>query len=259
MEKEIIISDSVSARGTERTLAILEYLGRFRKGKSASEIGRALALPVNTVGRITETMTGRGWLYRREDDRRYVLTNRVADLTRPQVNDKSLTMSSWNELKHLRDSIGETTQLVVMTDNKCTILEQCISNQAIKVSAQVGMRVPSYSCAPGKSILANLKTSELEKYLQKVKLKKFTPQTFANREDLLKELEKVRNQGYAIDFAEGLEGIHCVSSVILDDYQYPVGAITIIAPAFRLPKDRFQEIGKACINSASRIRLGLIS
>ena len=44
---------------------------------------------VNTVGRITETMCNRGWLYRREDDRRFVLTNRVADLTRPVVNGKS--------------------------------------------------------------------------------------------------------------------------------------------------------------------------
>ena len=98
MNKQIATSGEASARGTDRTLAIIEYLGGFRMGKSSSEIARALELPVNTVGRITETMTNRGWLYRREDDRRYVLTNRVVDLTRPQVNDKSLTLCSWNAL-----------------------------------------------------------------------------------------------------------------------------------------------------------------
>ena len=107
MKTEILVSEEVSARGTDRTLAILEFLGGFRKGKSASEIARALDLPVNSVGRITETMTQRGWLYRREDDRRFVLTNRVADLTRHQVNDKSLTIRSWSELKNLRDRSGE--------------------------------------------------------------------------------------------------------------------------------------------------------
>ena len=70
-------------------------------------------------------------------------------MTRPQVNDRSLTLSSWQELKNLRDRSGETTQLVVMVDGKCTILEQCISTQAIKVFGEVGMRVPCYSCAPG--------------------------------------------------------------------------------------------------------------
>ena len=60
-----------------------------------------------------------------------------------------------------------------------------------------------------------------------------------------------------MDLAEGLEGIHCVSAVILDDYEFPVGAITTIAPAYRLPPDRFEEIGQACMESAAKIRKGL--
>jgi DNA-binding NarL/FixJ family response regulator len=55
MAGNILISEEASAKGTERTLAILELLGRFRKGRSSSEIARSLGLPVNTVGRITET------------------------------------------------------------------------------------------------------------------------------------------------------------------------------------------------------------
>ena len=259
MNKEIVTSDEASARGTDRTLAIIEYLGGFRMGKSSSEIARALELPVNTVGRITETMTNRGWLSRREDDRRYVLTNRVADLTRPQVNDKSLTLCSWNGLRDLRDQTGETTQLAVMNDRKCTILEQCVSNQAIKVSGQLGMRVPAYSCAPGKSILTKLPETELKDYLKVVTLRKFTRQTLATRSSLLQGLQETESLGYAVDLAEGLEGIHCVASVILDDYHYPVGAITIIAPAFRMPPERFEEMGKACIEHASQIRKKLLA
>lgn len=250
----IAVNEEAASRGTERVLAILEYLGSFDKGQSASEIARALSLPVNTVGRITETMCNRGWLYRREDDRRFVLTNRVADLTRPVVNDKSLTICSWDALRNLRDRTGETTQLVVMSDNKCLILEQCISDQPIKVSGKVGMRVPCYSCAPGKSILADLPKQELEEYLNHVTLKKFTPRTLTTIAALEKELEKVKESGFAVDLAEGLEGIHCVSAVILDDYQYPVGAITTIAPTFRLPEERFKEIGTHCLEAAREIK-----
>ena len=259
MSQAIAVREDAASRSTERTLAILEYLSGFRKGQSASEIARALSLPVNTVGRITETMKQRGWLYRREDDRRYILTNRVADLNRPQVNDKSLTLCSWTALRDLRDRTGETTQLAVMTDRKCTIVEQCISNQAIKVSGQVGMRVPVYSCAPGKSILTKLPEAELKDYLKAVTLRKFTGQTLATRSSLLKGLKETETLGYAVDLAEGLEGIHCVASVILDDYHYPVGAITIIAPAFRMPPERFEEMGKACIEHASQIREKLLA
>ena len=259
VSQSIAVSEKAASRSTERTLAILEYLGRFRKGQSASEIARALSLPVNTVGRITETMNKRGWLYRREDDRRYILTNRVADLTRPQVNDKSLTMCSWDALRSLRDETGETTQLAVMTEGKCLILEQCVSDQPIKVSGKVGMRVPCYSCAPGKSIMANLPSEELESYLEEVTLKKFTKTTLSTTRALKKELKEIRGIGFAIDRAEGLDGIHCVSAVILDDYEYPVGAITTIGPSFRVPEKRFQTIGKICMRAASEIRKKILS
>ena len=134
------------------------------------------------------------------------------------------------------------------------VLEQCESDQAIKVSGRIGLRVPCYSCAPGKSILASLPPDELETYLNDVTLKKFTSTTLATRSQLSDDLQKIRKRGYGLDLAEGMEGIHCVSAVILDDYHYPVAAITVIAPSFRLKRDRFEEIGKACIQSAQKIR-----
>ena len=176
----------------------------------------------------------------------------------PQVNDKSLVVTSWDALKELRDRTGETTQLLAMSEGKALILEQCVSDQAIKVSGTVGMRVPCYSCAPGKSILANIPAKELDQYLRRVTLKSFTPRTLATRERLLGDLEKIRVRGYSVDEAEGLEGIHCVAAVILDDYHYPIAAVTTIAPAFRLPTDRFDDIGQACMDTAQFIQAKLL-
>ncbi len=165
---------------------------------------------------------------------------------------------AWDALKELRDRTGETTQLLAMSEGKALILEQCVSDQAIKVSGTVGMRVPCYSCAPGKSILANIPEEELDQYLGMVTLKSFTPRTLATRELLLGDLEKVRSKGYAVDEAEGLEGIHCVAAVILDDYRYPIAAVTTIAPAFRLPPDRFEDIGQVCMDTAEIIQAKLL-
>ena len=72
------------------------------------------------------------------------------------------------------------------------------------------------------------------------------------------DLEKIRSKGYAVDEAEGLEGIHCVAAVILDDYHYPIAAVTTIAPAFRLPPDRFEDIGQVCMDTAEFIQAKLL-
>jgi DNA-binding IclR family transcriptional regulator len=254
----IALRPDANSAGTDRTLAILELLGRYREGRTASEIARELQLPHNSVSRIIETMHLRGWLYRREDDRRFTLTNRVADLTRPRVNDKSLALCAWDSLKQLRDQTGETAQLTMLAENKTLILEQCESDEAIKVTGRVGMRVPAYSSAPGKAILAHLPASDLAKFFADVKLKNFTPTTCSSRKKLLTNLQKVREDGFATDLAEGLEGIHCVAAVILDHYRYPVAALTVIAPSFRLTRSRFAEVGQHCIAAAETARNELL-
>ena len=257
----IPLRDDSQAPATERTLAILELLGQHRLGLglSLSEIARELDLPVNTVSRIATTLQQRGYLQRREDDKRFVLTHKLFDLARPHVREKSLVLCALDALKWLRDTTGETTQLLTAVNHKVTILEQCVSTQPIKVSSTIGLQVPMYSCAPGKAILSALPTSDLDAFFASVTLKPFTPNTLASRPALEADLAKTRQRGYAIDLAEGLEGIHCVAAPILDDYAFPIAAITVMAPAFRLKRDRFPELGQACVTAAQTITRKLLA
>lgn len=258
-EATIPLTDDSLAPGTERTLAILELLGRHRAGLSLTEIARELDLPVNSVFRITGTLHSRGYLQRREDDKRFVLTNKLFDLSRPQVREKSLVVCALESLKWLRDETGETTQLLACANHKMTVLEQCISSQPIKVSSTVGLQVPMYSCAPGKAVLAHLPPAELDKFFAAVTLKQFTPTTLATRSALENDLAKTRKRGFSTDIAEGLEGIHCVAAAILDEYRYPVAAITVMSPSFRLKRDQLEKAGKLCIEAAENITLRLLA
>jgi IclR family acetate operon transcriptional repressor len=261
MIKEAVISpsDDILAPGTERTLAILELLGQYRAGLSLTEIARELNLPVNSVFRITGTLHNRGYLQRREDDKRFVLTNKLFDLSRPQVREKSLVVCALESLKWLRDESGETTQLLTSVNHKMTVLEQCISSQPIKVSSTVGLQVPMFSCAPGKAILAHLPPQELDAFFAGVKLKQYTPTTLTTRNALEDDLAKTRKKGFSTDIAEGLEGIHCVAAAVLDEYHYPVAAVTVMSPSFRLKRDQFEKLGYLCIQAAETITRRLLA
>lgn len=258
-EAAISLTDETLAPGTERTLAILELLGRHRAGLSLTEIARELDLPVNSVFRITGTLHSRGYLQRREDDKRFVLTNKLFDLSRPQVREKSLVVCALESLKWLRDETGETTQILASVNHKMTVLEQCISSQPIKVSSTVGLQVPMYSCAPGKAVLAHLPPVEVDKFFAGVTLKQYTLTTLATRPALESDLSKTRKRGFATDIAEGLEGIHCVAAAILDEYHYPVAAITVMSPSFRLKRDQFDKAGQLCREAAENITRRLLA
>ena len=124
---------------------------------------------------------------------------------------------------------------------------------------EIGLQVPLYSCAPGKAILAQLPEADFVDWLSGVTLKKFTATTCSSRAKLMADLTETAKRGYAIDRAEGLEGIHCIAAPILNDYGFPVAAITVMAPIFRLPESDFDAVGQFCIAAASQVRERLIS
>ena len=240
--------------GAVRTLAILETLSEAgAPGLTASELARRLDLPANSTLRILEVLEDRRYVERGGEDRRFRLTGRLLEIARPRLGDRSLAALGFDALCGLRDATGETAQLCVRAQNKCVIIEQAASRQPVKVLGELGFRVPLYSCAPGKALLAALPAADLAAFFKQVKLKRFTPTTFATRESLTAELVESRRRGYAVDRSEGLPGIHCVGTAILDRHGGPIAAVTIIAPAFRLQEARFKEAGRRCMDAAAEI------
>lgn len=237
---------------TDRALDLLEALSAHRGGLNLSELARATELPQNSVFRIANAMHARGYLHRRESDKRFTLSNRFFDLGRPQVNEKSLVVCALESLRELREETGETTQLMVRSGHKGVVLEQVSGRHAVQVMGKVGMLVPLYSCAPGKAMLSHLPEAELDEWLEMVTLKPFTPTTCSTRKTLLANLAKARQVGYATDFSEGLEGIHCVAAPIFNEHHYPVAALTVMAPTFRLPKESVDSLGTRCIAAATK-------
>lgn len=259
-EKQRSLLDGAAfSPGTDRTLAILEILSEHRAGMTVAEMVRALGVSQNSAFRITNTLHERGYVHRRESDKRYVLSNRLFDLSRPQVEGKSLAVCAYEALKELRNETRETAQLMVRANGKGVVLEQVVGLHAVKVMGEIGLRVPLYSCAPGKAILAWLPDEELKTWMKGARLRKFTPNTLATKEALSSDLEKTRRRGYAVDLAEGLEGIHCVGAPVLDSYEYPVAAVTVMAPSFRLAKSDFAALGAQCVAAAKAIRERLLA
>ena len=251
--------DSAASSGTDRTLVILEVLASHgHAGMTIAEIGRALDLPQNSVFRIVDTLHERGYV-ERDENRRYALTGKLLDLAKPKIGDKSLAACAFDALCELRNATGETVQLAVMSQHRCVLIEQAASRQPVKVLGEVGLRIPLYSCAPGKAMLAALPTHELNEFFKHITLKRFTPTTLATKKGLLADLALIRERGYSLDLSEGMEGIHCVGAVVLDTNDFPVAAVTVIGPSFRLTEASFPTIGQRCIAAANTIRQRLLA
>jgi IclR family acetate operon transcriptional repressor len=256
---EVDVDADLPAPTVAKTMAVIEAVGSKATGMTQAEVVQRTGCSANLVFRVLSTLVTLGYMIRQEEDRRYLLTSRLIESCQPRSMNKSLVLSSHAAMQWLRDRSRETVQLMIRAGDKGLVLEQFSGLEAVQVMGRVGMQIPLYSCAPGKAILAALSHAEFENWLGSVTLNSFTENTKATREALVDDLTRTRLRGYSEDWEEGIEGIRCVAAPILDAYQSPVGALTVMSPTKRLPQKRFAEVGAWCIEAAARARRELLS
>lgn len=246
------------APNLERGLAILEYLAKQPSGRTIQELSAQLEVAPASILRITRVLDSLGYLQRDGASKRFTLTRKFLLLGQPSGSDRSLSECSIEAMRMLRDATSETVQLCCLTETRMVILDQLLATHAFKYSGEIGASCPCYSCAPGKAIMAFLPPVAQTRTLDQIQFKRFTPTTIATRAEMVRELATIRECGYALDRAEGMEGVHCVAAPILDSHGCAVASITISGPSSRLPVSRFPELAEtvkqACAAASQRFR-----
>jgi DNA-binding IclR family transcriptional regulator len=126
-------------------------------------------------------------------------------------------------------------------------------SQAVRMHSAIGRRASAHSTAVGKAMLAFMSQKEVENIIEEHGLPVCTPNTITDKEALLRELERVRQQGYAVDDIENEDGIRCVGAPIFDHQGKPVAALSVSGPAFRLSMERVKELTGAVTSTALEI------
>ncbi|QDU59374.1 Transcriptional regulator KdgR [Planctomycetes bacterium Pan216] len=241
-----------SVPNLQRGMAVLEFLASQEGSATIAELSERLGIPTASAFRITGALTEMGYLRRDPASKRFSLTNKLLLLGQPLGRDRGLVESALPAMRGLRKATGETTQLCCLVETDIVVLEQLVALHPFKYTVDLGARVPSYSCAPGKAIIAHLPPAEREELIERLPFKRFTPNTITSRRAFREEIEQIIQTGYALDRAEGLEGIHCVAAAIRGRDGYAVGGLTIAGPSSRLPESAFERLGEVVNQAASK-------
>jgi len=242
----------------DRALSVLELLSKHPKGLIKNEIAETLKLSPNSVYRITMTLVDRGYLNRNDRTRRLSLSNKMMELRLSAVDDLSLVDKSWDIMCALRDTTTETVHLEARLGDGGVILEEAEGLHNLRFTCDLGTTFELHAAAPGKVFLAFMGDDERSKFLGGMKFTRYNQRTITSRAKLDKELEVVRREGYALDRAEIVDGIHCVSAPVFDGNGLIVAALTVTGPTARLPESSLPKIARQVMGHAKMIskRLG---
>jgi len=113
-------------------------------------------------------------------------------------------------LKELVNQCNETAHLGVLEEGEVLYLAKVESSQTIRMCSYVGKRAPLHCTALGKVLLAYLPEEEIKKILDKRELPRLTEKTITDKKELEKELNKVKEQGFALDIGENEKVVLCI-------------------------------------------------
>ncbi len=235
-----------------KTLDVLEAFVQVPSRQlTLSELTQQLQMNKNAVFRILHSLAAHGYVTK--DGSKYELGPKLVELSNARLRNTDLLTVAAPILQNLRDDFGETVNLGVLDGDLIRYVGVWESHDRLRLAEKVGASDMLHASALGKAYLAQLETEDVRSLVGARKLPALTKNTITSLAALKVELEKVREQGYAVDHEEGLVGAVCVACAILDASGRPVAAVSVSGPTVRVTPDRIEEIGRVVKAAAAEI------
>lgn len=212
-------------------LHVLEVLGAGPC--TTAEIRDRTGLERSRLYRLLKTLEVHGFIKRRNQDGKYQIGLRVWEIGTAAPREIEVNEVAGEVVKRLASELGESVHLGVYDVGEVVYIDKANGSNPILSYTRLGGRAPSYCVATGKMLLASQSPAEIERVL-KTGLKRFTPHTITDSEQLVAELTKARAQGIAVNVGEWREGVAGVAVPVHGSDGSVVAALGFSGPADRL-------------------------
>jgi IclR family acetate operon transcriptional repressor len=247
-----------------RALDLLEIVARQGKeGGRLTDLSHDLGLSKASTFAILQTLLSRGYVANigKGSSRRYRLGMTLARLGDLAISNVSLADVALPVLRELTGELGMTSRLAILDDGYAVVVGRIDAPGAIKFDAALGRRELPHCSAVGKALLAALPKAEATAILRRIELSRRTPHTIVHRGELLKDLSRTTERGYAVDDEEDHEGVACVGACVYDRSGHAAGAISVTGLKSRDWEVRRRTLAAAVMRAAATIsqQLGAVS
>lgn len=218
---------------------ILNYIYRADHAPTLKEISSNVNISKPTVLKILRTLEYCGFVKSAGESKKYYLGTifiRYGDKVTKEFNIVKVAMPY---LKKLRDETTEAVNLGIIENNKVILLGRANSTNSIRFHLELGGSMNMYCSGMGKALLADYSSEDLQHYLDQTALTPLTKNTITTKSDFLKDLNKTKQRGYAIDNIENQDGVYCIGfSLVKNNHIF--GGFSISAPVYRVNKEKIK-------------------
>lgn len=221
----------------EKMFSILNAIEHEKEPLGINEIARKSSTNVASTFRILRTLMDYNWIYQCSDGR-YTLGYKFSAAYNMDNFYNILKDASYPIMRRLSDSLGEVVNLGIRHNDQAILLQQARTKKFAEYVIKVDTVVPLYATSFGKILLSELSETVCENIIQSLKYVAYTEKTITSPDAFRKELQKVREQGYATDISESLMNTSCIGVPVRDVNGVIIAALSFSGLTEKLTPER---------------------
>lgn len=241
----------------KRAVAVMDLLAR-EDMLGVRAIAQKLDLPLGSIHRIMQDLADVG-VVARSSEGQWELSYRLLGIVGPHLDRLEFPRIARPFCERMAREFQESVSVSGLSGLYGICLDKVRGNVGMQLDASVGFHGPLTCGGGGKAMLAWISEADRKKVIE-APLEGPTPLSITDRVELLAELQRIRERGYAIDWEEVVLGVHCVGMPIFDRTGYAIGAISISGTQPKDPGERLDQmvamLSEACEHTSRRMGFG---
>jgi IclR family transcriptional regulator, pca regulon regulatory protein len=222
-------------RALAKGLSVIEAFDTRSPSMTLSDVAKKTGLSRGTARRLLLTLVELG--YAGFDGKRFGLQPRALNLGFAYLHSQNLWQLGQAYMVELVERVHESCSIAVLDRDEIVYVARVpTSVRIMSINLGIGTRLPAFATSLGRVLLAALSAEEVEAVLTHASpLARYTPKSVVDPTALLREIDVVRRQGWALVDQELEMGLRSIAVPIVDASGRAVAALNIGTHASRWP------------------------
>jgi DNA-binding IclR family transcriptional regulator len=245
-------ADPDTPKVLDKALRVLDAFGDGRDRWSEADLRRHLGMPSSSLNRILRGLERAGYVLR-DDAGSYRLgigAVRLGDRARASLDLPGIVDA---ELRELAQATSELVLFAVAEPalGTAVYIAAVDSPQRLRVTAELGTRVPLTAGATARSLLAHAPDPVIEQVLARPR-ESLAEGTLVDEATIRERLALIRANGWGISWQETFDGAWALGAPILDEDGHSLASIGVAAPINRHSEATEQATRRALLHAVAR-------
>lgn len=250
------ILDADSVGRFSRPFDVLELLAAHPGGMTLTEISSRLGLPTSSTHNVLQRMVSTE-VITVTDEHQYSLGARAVRLGFRIIDSLEVQVGvvARRHLQELARDTGEHIYLAMILGRRVVYVDRVLGSRAVGVDIRLGQSLFLHATSVGKLFAAH--NEQLHRRLLSQPRPRLTDHTLVEPDEIEAELQRIRDQGFAVSNEEAILGVMGVAVPVRDARGVVVAAIHISALSSQVTPEREGELISAATATANSIEAEL--